>query len=606
MKRNYLLILLMMLTGINRVFAQAPVVTSFSPSSGPIGTTVTITGSGFSALADSNVVNFGATHALITSATTTKLSVIVPAGASFKPITVSNKLTGLVGHSALPFTTTFSPIGADVDSKVRIAAGTGASDVRIADIDGDGKPDLIALNPTSKTMTVFRNISTAGSLNTNSFAAPVVFNTDIQSAFVAIDDLDGDGKLDIVLINGSYAYSLVPYNTMTLFRNVSTPGNIKFSAFPGIDSVATVPTAGDIKLTPGYNAAKIFDMDGDGKPDLVVLNAAGYVSIFPNTYIPGKPLNTLLGSPVAFNVGLNPSSILIGDVDGDGKPDIITANAGNSSITLLRNTSTPGAITTTSFQRTDVPLGFQPLSIGMCDVDGDGKPDVIIAKQGGQNPVLIHNTSTPGHFSGTPVNLTGVNIISNFANYIVLQDVDGDGKPDLISSSSGLNNVDLYTNKSTSGQTTGDYFNPKNTYSILIPDCIGDLDGDGRPDLVVGTIFGIDIYHGKSAPATPITQPAIALDTLAFHKAVSTNGDGVNDVFTIDNIRQYPDNQLTIVNADGAKVFDKAGYGSDGKLFDGHSNVTGAMQKPGTYFYKLQYRDGLVMRTKTGYFVLKY
>jgi len=90
------------------------------------------------------------------------------------------------------------------------------------------------------------------------------------------------------------------------------------------------------------------------------------------------------------------------------------------------------------------------------------------------------------------------------------------------------------------------------------------------------------------------------------HSALSPNGDGVNDVLTIDNITSYPDNKIMVMNTGGTKVFESSGYDNTTNTFDGHSSVTGAMVPQGTYFYVLQYKAKGITKTKTGYIVLKY
>jgi gliding motility-associated-like protein len=605
MKQRYFIILLLLLTGITKIYAQAPTVTSFSPARGPVGTLVTIDGSGFSAIADSNVVNFGATHATVTTATATQLSVIVPVGATYKPFTISNKVTRLIGHSTLPFNTTYSPASTDVEAPLRLLPDTGASDVILGDIDGDGKTDIIAINPTLQTLMIFRNISSSGTIDSKSFAPPVIYPTGLQAGFVAIDDIDGDGRLDIVLINGSYSYALNGYNTLTLLLNQSTPGHIQLSA-ASVPVNPAMPGGGSfLKLLPGNNCVRIADFDGDGKPDLAVLNNAGYISIYRNIY--GAGSSAILAAPVTFAVGAGPISMVIGDLDGDGRPDIVTTNYTGASMTVLRNASAAGGFTAASFQRTDFSLGYTPLAASLADVDGDGKLDVIIGRTNNSAATLIHNTSTPGHFTGSSISLPNVNITSNFNGDIVAQDINGDGKPDLLTLSADLSSVYLYTNISVPGQTGTGYFNAKISYAInTIADCIGDLDGDGLPDAVVGSRFGIDIYRGKPTPVQAALIQAVSQDSLVFHPALSPNNDGIDDVFAIDNIQKFPENKLTIVNLSGNKVYEASGYGSSGKIFDGHSSITGAMQKQGTYFYLLQYTDAGQVKNKTGYIILKY
>lgn len=604
MKKDHIMLLcaLMFAQYLN---AQSIKVTSFSPSKGAPGTLVTIYGSGFSAYADSDVVNFGAVRASVSHATTTRLSVTVPYGASYKPITVSNKITGLIARSALPFTTAFYPTNTDIDKPVRIAEKTGASDVEIADIDGDGKPDIIATSPVQKTLMIFRNTSTTGRIDKKSFAPPVIYKTGPQSGFVAVEDLDGDGKVDITLINGSYTNGSEGYNSLTFFRNMSKPGHIKLSNFLTTDSLKETTPGDTLMLNTGDNYARLADFDGDGKTDLVVLNAVGFVKIYRNIYAPGQ--SGAFAPPVTLAVGSHSTSLSVGDIDGDGKPDIITANADSSSLTILRNTAAPGTISSSSFQRVDFPLGFRPFTTSLADIDGDGRSDLLVSRADGGSSVLIRNTSTPGHIAGYAVKLANMSMVANMKNDMVIHDLNGDGKPDLLSISGHRDSVYLYTNKFTEGANSN-YFNEREDFAIAsLPDCIGDLDGDGRPDLIVSTRFGIDIYHSRAAHAqTQSSLLAADRDSLFVPKAVSPNGDGINDVLVIGGIQKFPVNQLTIISADAVTVFEKKGYGSDGKLFDGHSNITSRMQSPGTFFYRLEYIADGQEKIKTGYFILKY
>jgi gliding motility-associated-like protein len=90
------------------------------------------------------------------------------------------------------------------------------------------------------------------------------------------------------------------------------------------------------------------------------------------------------------------------------------------------------------------------------------------------------------------------------------------------------------------------------------------------------------------------------------HAALSPNGDGINDVLTIDNISRYPENKITVMNAKGVTVFETANYDNVSKTFDGHSSLNGAMVPQGTYFYLLEYKAGSTIKYKKGYLVLKY
>jgi gliding motility-associated-like protein len=106
--------------------------------------------------------------------------------------------------------------------------------------------------------------------------------------------------------------------------------------------------------------------------------------------------------------------------------------------------------------------------------------------------------------------------------------------------------------------------------------------------------------------ASPAQGVLIANDGITVHQGVSPNGDGVNDFLVIDGISAYPDNKLTIIDRNGAPVFEAKGYDNSTKIFNGHSSKTGKLQAPGTYFYTLEYTTGGVVQHKTGYIVLKY
>jgi len=116
----------------------------------------------------------------------------------------------------------------------------------------------------------------------------------------------------------------------------------------------------------------------------------------------------------------------------------------------------------------------------------------------------------------------------------------------------------------------------------------------------------------RSGPVNIVVDPndaarsLIAEDGIMVHQGLSPNGDGVNDFLAIDNISKYPDNKLTIINRNGALVYEAKGYDNATHVFDGHSNKNGKMQLPGTYYYSLEYTINGVAKHKTGYVVLKY
>ena len=210
----------MHLTGVTRLFAGTgpkTTITSFSPTSGVIGTTVTITGTNFNTTPAQNTVFFGATKAAVTAATATSLTVTVPSGATYQPVTVLNLSTVLTGSSSGPFRVTFpggSIAANSLDPKVDFAAGTGAIFINTGDLDGDGKPDMAVANFNENTVSIYRNTASAGSISAGSFAAKFQLTASTNPRSISTGDLNGDGKPELAVVNfGS--------NTVSVFRNTS-------------------------------------------------------------------------------------------------------------------------------------------------------------------------------------------------------------------------------------------------------------------------------------------------------------------------------------------------------------------------------------------------
>jgi len=112
-------------------------------------------------------------------------------------------------------------------------------------------------------------------------------------------------------------------------------------------------------------------------------------------------------------------------------------------------------------------------------------------------------------------------------------------------------------------------------------------------------------------PASSVVQNVIVssgdgnVDVIV-HQAVSPNGDGINDTFLIEGIASYPDNEVTLINRNGVKVYQVTGYDNVNRVFNGRSNVTNSLLMQGTYFYQIKYVANGQGRKLTGYFVLKY
>lgn len=487
----------------NLTVYTVPVITSFSPLAGAAGSSVTISGLNFSPLVGSNTVYFGTVKATVVSASPTSLVVTVPVGATYAPITET--VNGLVAYAEAPFEPTFTgnsaPIGVSSFAPgVNLATAGGPVRILMADLNGDGKLDLIAANFGSGNIYVYQNISTNGSLSPGSFAAPIVLaGTGSSAPFsLTVADVDGDGKLDILMSDHNA-------NTVMIYQNLSSGGTLTTNSFaaPVILSVDTDPRRICVR-----------DLDGDGRPDIIVANAgSSTISIFRNIGQAGSITTNSFAPKVDLVAALNPEDVAVGDLDGDGKPDLVSPSDNGGVVSLYRNTSTPGTI---SFDaRVDLPAPAFTISVAIGDIDGDGKADLAVGSYTGQALSVYRNTSSPGSLSTNSfvprVDFSaGCNVQT-----VALGDINGDGKPDIVLVGELPSHMSIFQNLSTPGGFTSaslgarvDYASGNDPSGVVI----GDLDGDGRPDIAFVNYYDntLTIYQNVTAfggPPVITTQP---------------------------------------------------------------------------------------------------
>ncbi len=466
------------------VCAQTPTITAVSPVIANNGAAVSISGTNFNATTTNNIVYFGATRATVNSATTTSLNVTVPVGSIFGPLTVNNAATNLVAFSQRHFLPTFSggPVTIGFASKVDFTTGGTSAPwgIALGDIDGDGKSDIVVVNNGSSNLTVYRNISSSGSITLSSFAAGVTFSLGGSCVGLSIGDIDGDGKLDIAVTKDVASQ-------VALFHNTSTIGSISMAA--------RVDIATNANPTNVY----IQDLDADGKSEVVVVNfLSSNISVYRNIGSAGSITVGSFAAKVDFAVNSNPEGIAIGDIDGNGLADVVVSNRGSANVSVFRNLSSPGTITFAG--KVDFSTAGNPVGVALADIDGDGALDILTANISNSLTVL-RNTSSVGSITMA----SGVNFSAGSTPFfaVAVADFDADGKPDVALSNFSAANAVVLRNTATSGVINAASFSPflnftsgAGSYSVAA----GDLDGDGRADIVTANNGPSSISVLRNAP----------------------------------------------------------------------------------------------------------
>ncbi|MCA6402768.1 MAG: VCBS repeat-containing protein, partial [Cytophagales bacterium] len=424
------------------------------------------------------------------------------------------------------FRNTGSPGTISYAAKVDFTTGSGSgpNSVSIGDLDGDGKADLAVANYNSNTVSVIRNTGSAGTI---SYAAKVDFTTGFAPYSVSIGDLDGDGKADLAVANGSGS-------SVSVFRNTGSAGTISYAA--------------KVDFTTGLfpYSVSIGDLDGDGKADLAIANqSSNTVSVFRNT---GSAGTISYAAKVDFATGSDPSSASIGDLDEDRTADLAVANARSNTVSVFRNTGSAGTISYAT--KVDFATGISPLSVSIGDLDGDGKADLAVANKGSNTVSVFRNTGSAGTISYA----AKVDFAADEGSYSVsIGDLDGDGKADLAVANYNSNTVSVFRNTGSAGTISYaakvDFATGTNPASVSI----GDLDGDGKADLAVANQISntVSVFRNTGSAGTISYAAKVDFTTGSAPISVSIgdlDGDGKADLA----VANYNSNTVSVFRNTGS------------------------------------------------------
>jgi hypothetical protein len=452
----------------------------------------------------------------------------------------------------------------------------GLSEATIADVNGDGKGDVVISNQGSGGISIMLGDGTGRVV-----AETVTYGIGgFPWTAPLIADFNGDGLMDVVASDdyfnmvylqgygdGSYR-AAVTYPLPNSFDQYATSGSVAIADVngDGIPDAIVGQTGnyastgfvvylgkGDGTFYPGVSYGEstslrfvaVADFNGDGKPDVAASDTNNEIHIFLGN---GDGTFAVGASPYA---GSNPQNVVTGDFNHDGNIDLATPNVGAGTISVLLGR---GDGTFADVVAYDVTGHQSPTILTAADLNGDGYLDLIVTALYGPSAVgvFLGNSDNSGTFQ--PVTFTDTD---GYPFYVAFGDLNKDGKLDMAITESqgtvypGLIQVALGNGDGTFGALTaypsttlGSYPNPADIQIL-------DLNGDGNPDLVyINESFGtvaVMLGNGDGTVNAPVEFPGNGANLgLAL---ADVNGDGVVDV-VIGNV--YSGGPTTFLNAAGS------------------------------------------------------
>jgi hypothetical protein len=460
--------------------------------------------------------------------------------------------------------------------------GDGPAAIAVADVNGDGRLDLVTANQFSSDVSILLG-NGAGGFSPAPGTPPAVGTGPFG---IAAADLNRDGKVDLAVANftaesvsvllgdGAGGFSLAAGSPIALTHpwaiavaDVNRDGKADLAVTDGYANGAYVLLgngAGGFSVTPDSpiyvgltsRAATAADLNGDGKPDLVVSSGgAGDLSLLVGDGAGG--FVDAAGTPQG--VGTEPRGVTAADFDRDGKPDLAVAIFNYDNLTILRNT-TPFPAGSAFFPAPGSPAGAgsDPRAVAAADLNRDGRLDLAVANRSSHNvSVLLGNGAGGfGPASGSPFFSGG------FPVSVAVADVNRDGSLDLAVANSGEDDVAVLLGNG-AGAFSAAPTSPVSAGTTPRAVAAADLNRDGRTDLAVANGDSNDVsvlLDDGAGGFTPASGSPLAAGMAPSALAVpDVNRDGRPD--------------LAVANADSDDVSVFLGTGSGGFVAAGGSPV---------------------------------
>jgi hypothetical protein len=369
--------------------------------------------------------------------------------------------------------------------------------VASADVNGDGRLDLV-LGSSGSSLHWFRNDLGSG-LQWTQLTIPAVQGAGLPSTA----DLDGDGDQDV----------------LSAFRGTGNDRSLWFENVAG-DGTAWVSRTISTTADQGPTSVLAADLDRDGDQDVVVgSHVADRLVWFRNDSI---HRDACFAAPVPVfppSSVVHPQDVAVGDLDGDGAPDVVVGDPSDPLLRWSRNSGNGSSwtvLTIANLVRSQIAA--------IADVDGDGDRDVVSTVTSGQLLAWFENGSgnpwtrhTIGDSNLSPLTLN-------------VADVDGDGDVDV--EMSGINDSNLWYANSGQGAT----FTPQTISTATYAAAFADMDRDGDLDCVTNpNIFENYVRWKDNAlgNGTTWTTHTVATTSVVFAyglEAADVDGDGDPDL----------------------------------------------------------------------------
>ena len=462
-------------------FISQPLVPDATAPGGP-QFTLTVNGTGF---VSNSTVNWNTTPLATTFISGSKLTAIVPAAdiatASTGWVTVVNPAPG-GGTSNMAFVTVTGNTGNSAAFNLASSPVVGFNPASVAagDFNEDGELDLAVANacgtdPTCKSPGSVSILLGDGKGNFTLASSPA---TGMWPYAVAVGDFNGDGKLDLAVVN-------------TCGDDPSCVSAGTVSVFLG-DGAGNFTLASSLPAGSRPQSVVVGDFNGDGTLDLAVANtSSNTVSIL----LGDGTGNFTLVSSIA---DVEPNSIAVGDFNLDGKLDLAVASGSGTVSVFLGDGSA-------NFTLASQPAaGASPWSIAAGDFNGDGKLDLAVVNFYSNTVSVLLGDGT-GNFTAAPSPLT-----AEYCDAVAVGDFNGDGKLDLAVVNEDDEVFILL------GDGTGNFtVVPSWVYGEPYALAVGDFNGDGKLDLGIanfGLTSGISILL-QGSPAATLSPASLSFGT---------------------------------------------------------------------------------------------